>query len=505
VNTAIHANELRTTFGVPIYHNDALLHNNVLTQKSEPIPGSSLIKSDFEVLTRWCDYLNVRDSGIFRALPSLSIDSQSMKPVKTVYVMNDAQKAHMTRNSRAILVDLSERDRIDNDSEEAYCNTYGLKAARPTLDQLVLDPDGVVDFGFTIGNWDSDMIYHLAAQAGPIVGYGYLIAPELDCRKTQPVNVGEQEIGLIREVAQTNGNKCVFLKVDGKRYAFQHTYLNKCFEQVIPNPNRNLYDFSVEIQQIDRYQLFSCSLKRFRIVKKPHNSRFFDSCVGDEIFNDCDNLDPLTTALISPGVSTDEYYSFRATSAAAAVDAKVKPIVLKQVEVTEATQGIILRRRRKGRIFDYFQDVVTKVPVRTQSSVYNTIPRKVLNKVSLNFVNAPELTSQLLKTNLGYINNCMNQKDKDFSLIQDGIPAIIYCMKETKCLESMLAASLASKDAELTNTLKKGGFKVAPEGLKDAFQKGCLWEFISYKIRNLVKLNETEAVDCNETTLKGFQ
>jgi hypothetical protein len=137
--------------------------------------------------------------------------------------------------------------------------------------------------------------------------------------------------------------------------------------------------------------------------------------------------------------------------------------------------------------------------------VYNTVPRKVLNKVSLNLVNAPELTSQLLKTNLGYINNCMmTVKDNDFSLIQDGIPAIMYCLKETKCLESLLTGCLKSKDAELITALKKGGFEVAPTGLKDAFKRGMLWDFISFKLRNLVNLNEVEVLKTENTSLKDF-
>jgi hypothetical protein len=414
----------------------------------------------------------------------------------------------MTRRSRAVLIDLSEHDRILNENYEEYCNTFDVQAARPTLEQLKLTSDGVMDFGFCIGNLDSEQIYRLAENSGSVVGYGYLIAPELDCRNTQPINVGDKEIGLIREVAKQDGTKYLFIKIDGQRIGFQHKYLTSTCE-VIPNPNTDLYHFSVEIQEIDRYPLFSCYLKRFRIVKKPHDARFFDSCVGDEIFDDSrEELDILSKTLIGSGVSEDVYYALRKTSAAVALDARFKQIVTKEVEVTEACQGIVLRRRRHGRIFDYFQDIVSKVPVKSQSAVYNTIPRKVLNKVSLNFVNAPELTSQLLKTNLGYINNCMmtnDNKDKEFSLVQDGIPAIIYCIKETKCLESLLASSLASNDAELITALKKGGFKVAPEGLKDAFKKGQLWDFISFKLRNLVNLNEVEVLDNKSTQLKGFQ
>jgi hypothetical protein len=360
-----------------------------------------------------------------------------------------------------------------------------------------------MDFGFCLGNLSGEQIYQLAENSGSLVGYGYLIAPELDCHKTQPLNIGDKEIGLIREVDKDN-DRYLFIKVDGERYAFQHQYLTSTCE-VLPNPNANLYNFSIEIQEIDRYPLFSCCMKRFRIVKKPYGSRFFDSNIGDEIFNDCEDVDILNKALIGTGVQPNEYHSFRKTVAAVVKDARSKQIVTKEVEVSEASQGIVLRRRRHGRIFDYFQDVVSKVPVKSQSAVYNTVPRKVLNKVSLNLVNAPELTSQLLKTNLGYINNCMmTVKDNDFSLIQDGIPAIMYCLKETKCLESLLTGCLKSKDAELITALKKGGFEVAPTGLKDAFKRGMLWDFISFKLRNLVNLNEVEVLKTENTSLKDF-
>lgn len=98
----------------------------------------------------------------------------------------------------------------------------------------------------------------------------------------------------------------------------------------------------------------------------------------------------------------------------------------------------------------------------------------------------------------------MTVKDNDFSLIQDGIPAIMYCLKETKCLESLLTGSLKSKDAELITALKNGGFEVAPTGLKDAFKKGMLWDFISFKLRNLVNLNEVEVLKTENTSLKDF-
>jgi hypothetical protein len=73
-------------------------------------------------------------------------------------------------------------------------------------------------------------------------------------------------------------------------------------------------------------------------------------------------VDILNKALIGTGVQPNEYHSFRKTVAAVVKDARSKQIVTKEVEVSEASQGIVLRRRRHGRIFDYFQDVVSKVP-----------------------------------------------------------------------------------------------------------------------------------------------
>jgi hypothetical protein len=134
------------------------------------------------------------------------------------------------------------------------------------------------------------------------------------------------------------------------------------------------------------------------------------------------------------------------------------------------------------------------VPVRPSSSIYTVVPRKVVNKVTLNFVNAPEMTPQLVKANLGYINNTVPGID----LVNDGVPALMYAIKETKCIETLLLASLNSKDVELIKALKQGEFKTTPNGVIDAFKKGVLFDFINFKIRNLFNLNEvTEATKSN--------
>jgi hypothetical protein len=356
-----------------------------------------------------------------------------------------------------------------------------------------------MDFGFSVQNMNSEQLYKLATDSGSLVGYGTLIVPNGDCRDTKTINIGDIEIGLIREVFMGQ-QRYVFIKVDGQKRGFTNVYLTSSSAEVIPNPNIDLYPFSLEIQQIDRYHLMGCYLTRFRLVKKPHGRRFFDSCVGDELFMVDETQDVLTKALLQPGVTVDEYYALRRAGIAAINDARPEPVVCNNLEIIEAPQNVVLRRKRNGRIFNYYQDVVSKVPVKQQTAVYTVVPRKVLNKVTLNFVNAPQVTKELLKANLGYINNCI----RDIDLINDGIPAIMYAIKETTCLETLLSAGLASKDAELIAALKKDSFDIAPNGLKEAFQKGKLWAYIDYKLRNLVSLNDVKALESKPTSKLDF-
>jgi hypothetical protein len=140
------------------------------------------------------------------------------------------------------------------------------------------------------------------------------------------------------------------------------------------------------------------------------------------------------------------------------------------------------------------------VPVANQTAVYKAVPRKVLNKVTLNFINAPSVTSQLVKSNLGFINNNVPEID----LVNEGVPALCYAVKDTACIEAMLTASLSTKEASLINSLKEGKFEVAPKGLISAFKAGKLVDFMAFKIRQVLGVNEVREIKSGSGSNSGL-
>jgi hypothetical protein len=290
----------------------------------------------------------------------------------------------------------------------------------------------------------------------------------------------------------------LFVKFDGRRRGYKYPqYLTTGLDQVVENPDVTKYPFILELQQIDRYTLSSCALKRFRMVKKPINMAVFDVLVGDEVFLGDSTCDTLTQQLIRGGQDADTALTVRGAAAKSAVAAHDSPVEIGDIVVRDVVMGVQLTRKRSGRIFDYFETITATTKELSKAQVDVVVPRKVVNKVALNFVNAPELNTQLIKSNLTYINNNVPEID----LVEDGIPVLCYAIKETAVLETFLSANLKSKDSELISALKKDAFDITATGVKDAFKKGKLWAYISRKIRGLFGLNVDKVVENSNSRL----
>jgi hypothetical protein len=168
-------------------------------------------------------------------------------------------------------------------------------------------------------------------------------------------------------------------------------------------------------------------------------------------------------------------------------------------EVRELKESIVVRHKIKGRIFDGYEDFITHIPIANNVKQVK-VSKKILNKVTVNFINAPSLTSQLIKSNLAYINNNMPEID----LINEAVPALMYAIKDTLAVENCLLASLQSKESKFINLLKENKVELAPENVIQAFKNGKLMSYLDYKLRNLLNLNEVNEVASDHSSKLDF-
>jgi hypothetical protein len=423
----------------------------------------------------------------------------SAKPLAVHYILNDPVKARELTGAVAIISTTSMQSVMENTWAEDICrNKVNIVKVAP--DALTVPKGSIMDFGPEIQNFSSSNLYAMFSdtQIGQ-VGYGYLFSPLGDCSNAQPICLGPKNIGLIRQFS-FNDVSGLAVKLGTKRWGFKYyDYLSSGFSQVLTNPDPSKYPYNLELHQVESFNLINCVIRRYKVVKVPHVTSCFDKYMGDEIFVSDGSMDVLNNNLLKGGLDAAEANAHRDIARKLAVENSSVHVKVADTEVIEDRQSVVLRRKRPGRIFDYYEDIVASTKRLNIDQVYATVDRKVVNKVTLNFMNAPQLTKELVKSNLGYINNCCPNID----ILNEGMAVLMYSIKETACAEALLLSALKSNDSELITALKAGGFDVAPSSLKEAWRRGMLFDYLGCKIRTMFGLKVEEIVNPKDTTL-GF-
>ena len=495
----IDAKLLRETFSIPVAHISEVSDvNRPLIDKKAFLHRSARFVNEFDVVTTYCDYRNANEGmHVTRNLHGDCTLDQLARYRGKHYVINDPDKTVLTPGSNIVVMPLSK----NSEMRCTMVNKVGLPKDHiiiTTPDGFVMDPDSFVDFGGEIQHLSPAQLYNIAknAQVGEI-GYGYILSSLGDVSHTQPVSIGTKNIGLIRRV-KVGREEPLSIKIGPDMVTYRYTYLpENTATQMIPNPDPITHTFLLELHQVDMFSLGTCSVKRFKLVKTSLNSKSYDANLGDEVFIEGDDADTANVQILSGGLESVEVVSTRNLLHKITTQAAPRSLNTSEMEVKEEPQYITLRRKRDGRIFDYIQDIVATTKNLALDNVYKKVPRKVVNKVTLNFINSAAMTAQLVKTNLGFIvSNC-----PELDLVNEAVPVMMYAIKETACVEAMLSASLQSNDAELIGALKANNFKITPNGLKDAWNKGVLFDYLGAKIRSLFGLTEVGSVNPSNSKL----
>ena len=492
---------MREKFNIPVAHiSEVGPTNTLLIDKSSKLERSSRFEDEVSVITAFCDYKNANEGmHATRNVRKLASAQELAYSNQCHYIINDPIKYAMTPNSKLLIIDTC-KDSI------AKCSYLRGKADDSKIlyvepDDLEIPVDAVMDFGGEIQHFSPEQIYQMFVQSRQgFVGYGYTVNALGDfIDMAQTLCLDGKKIGLIRKF-HSEDCQALAVKFGSHRIVYKYDYLTSGLSEIIDNPNPNAYPFSLELQPVENFKISPyCCIRRFRVVKTKYTLQCFDACIGDEIFLTDEKLDYMNATILSKTVCGAQAMTTRRSLLKYAADSFSIQAETKDAIIEEDDQCVVLRRRRPGRIFDDIQDIVASTKTYKPSQIDTVVSKKVLNKVTLNFVNAPQLTGPLVKSNLGFINNCVPEID----LLKDGVAVLLYAIKETSCIETLLNGALQSKDAELIAALKAGDFEVAPNGLKDAWRKGKLYDYLSAKVRALFGLKVEDCVDPTDNKL-GF-
>jgi len=158
-------------------------------------------------------------------------------------------------------------------------------------------------------------------------------------------------------------------------------------------------------------------------------------------------------------------------------------------QLVEDSKGLTLHRKLGGRIFNYYEKL--KIDPLIVKDLSTEIPRKVVNKVILNFMASPKVDKALITSNVGYIVNACPGID----VYNEAIPALAYAVKDTVAVEGLLTQLAASKDVDLLKAFKNNSIEVTPTSIKQAFGSRKLLTYLSLKFRDFFGLNQETVVN----------
>jgi len=480
----ISADNLRKQFGIPV-------------MSKVGSDSSTLFNNEMEVINRYCDYLNANEIGHFYRLPNFQFDSNKARLLRPLYVINDALKSIMSIGSKAVDIILSQNDYARKSNEDKIYQENNKEVIEYDINNIIFGSDDIVDFGNTLQHFSEEQLYNMFANCcfGK-VGFGYVYVSQTDKFGPQDIYLDDKFIGVVKNVIH-DGNSHLFTKFGDQVTGYKYQYLNDNTNQLLFS-SKNECDFTLEIKQLDCYKLINLTIKRFVIIKKPSKMQCFDAYLGDEVFSDSQLGEVLTETLLDNKMDYEQKLMYRFGTQHNS-SSKSDFNINEDIEVREVKDTIVVRHKVKGRIFDGYQDLITHIPV-CNSIKQVKVSKKLLNKVTVNFINAPSLTSQLVKSNLAFINNNMPEID----IINEAIPALMYAIKDTLCVENCLLASLQSKETKFINLLKDNKIDLAPTNVVKAFKCGKLMSYLDYKLRGLFGLNEVKDVSVKTNSKLDF-
>lgn len=453
-----------------------------------------MFNNEMQVITRYCDYLNSNEVGHYGRKPYHTLSYNKAKLWRPLYVINDAVKSIMSVGSIPVEITLSQNDSARLSNERAVYNIHNAEVLDFDVNSITFKDDDIVDFGETLQHFSETQLLNMFNKCFEgIVGFGYVYEIPNESLESQEVLLGNKFLGLVRNI-MNNGQSHMITKFGDKVTGFRYRYLSGCSDQILMDVDKNA--FILELKQIDCYKLINLNVKRYVIIKRQTNNKCFDFLFGDDMFKNSQKGEMLIESLLKGDESEKILYRIGCNQSE---NCSSTDFDLPNTQVREVKDAIVLRHKVKGRIYDNYQDYITHVPV-TSSIRQIKVSKKVLNKVTVNFINAPKLTSQLIKSNLGYINNNIPEID----IINEAIPALMYAIKDTLCVENCLLASLSSKETQFINLLKENKVELAPTSVIQAFKAGKLMSYLDYKIRGLFGVNDVSVIDSAHDTKLDF-
>jgi hypothetical protein len=139
---------------------------------------------------------------------------------------------------------------------------------------------------------------------------------------------------------------------------------------------------------------------------------------------------------------------------------------------------------KNNRIFNSY-DKITIDGEQLWAPITHTIDIPFITKLETKCIAAEKVDDEFLRTLIVYI----TRERKDLSMDQI-IILVTDIIARTQTNEAKLSIIKNMKSIDAINKLKKGDFNMMPTGIIDAFCKGQLFNYINYKIRDSLKLND---------------
>jgi len=158
------------------------------------------------------------------------------------------------------------------------------------------------------------------------------------------------------------------------------------------------------------------------------------------------------------------------------------------LKISKDSNGmVILSKDNKGRVFDYldkltFSEIIPEVV---------SVSKKIVNKVTMMFLNAPQLDKTVIK---GAINFVLREHP-ELSIAEEIIPTIAYIIQDTRLVESQITYFMSTSELKQINDLKTCKYKITPQNISQAWRAGELFKYLLNKVRDFFFINESVNIE----------
>jgi len=358
-----------------------------------------------------------------------------------------------------------------------------------------------IDFGTYLDRYGPKTLYDIAGCLDfGTFGCATLLAIKKEC--PAEIKYAGKKLGSCKILPENIPKN--FIHLDGcEEYDIslsQYNVLGSIDSYILPVPMGEQREFVVKIVVMDRQDFDGVSLVRVKLSKLPMVQNLA-TMYGDTMFDDNRDLYSKITAVkvaranpLATRREVNAAFNEYAKAANAPPKVAVPPsrFDLGYADFEENVNGLTLHRKLNGRLLSFYEKL--KVDPLIVKDMSKTIPRKVLNKVVLNFMNAPVVDAALVKTCAGYIVNAVPEVD----VVNEVMPALAYAVKDTVAVAGYMVQLVNSKDVNLMNAFNKGQIKITAANWREAFSQGELISYLGMKFRDLFNLNEMTAVNAGQ-------